>query len=591
MNNSLNKNNKIIRAALFLEYDGKCFYEGLPIRFQDMHIDHIIPTDTEKNGDLDDLLKKLALPTDFNLNSLYNLVPCSPHVNQVKNKKQYPPEYLAHCIYQKTASKVLEIKNRIEKLKKEHALDKDLARLTARLNNFSNKKELEELYNSLSNEKPFQIKRDVTKSPFGFTYEQSLPNVSLVGHIPMYPKLNGNCLITFSNLRLRDCMITIDHRTIMESLFQGVNTGLELNLRNFIIHSPEINKDIYYVDLSNTRIPLEKEEIKQLITIIDDFAAVYIAECRNLYLMLNRDIFEKSGDKYVKLFKIHKKLWLKMIEFCREFDYEEGESDWHTFDSHSSFIKIFDKHKSEFRAFIVPKIEESTFLIHNSEDIWLTWTDEFFWENRIEDIETNRIWSPLYTYHWLTKEFIPYVIYYSSKKEKRNFLNRKNKFVNFEEFRKTFNIENYTSYLPNITNDNCSTTNLLSTINELRLFYSTYCNAFYECKDLKNLYQSLIILLQKSDIDKSGIEYIKSKLNISNGNDKDTIIHEIKNIKNNITSGKVYSGFKIDLIFRTLEITLRDYNIYLLESEINSIRILLAFFIETKQKEEVRRKF
>lgn len=123
------------------------------------------------------------------------------------------------------------------------------------------------------------------------------------------------------------------------------------------------------------------------------------------------------------------------------------------------------------------------------------------------------------------------------------------------------------------------------------MFYSTYCNAFYECKDLKNLYESLIILLQKSDIDKSGIEYIKSKLNISNGNDKDTIIHEIKNIKNNITSGKVYSGFKIDLIFRTLEITLRDYNIYLLESEINSIRILLAFFIETKQKEEVRRKF
>ncbi|EEM85155.1 HNH endonuclease [Bacillus thuringiensis] len=48
MNNSVNKNNKIIRAALFLEYDGKCFYEGLPIRFQDMHIDHIIPTDTEK---------------------------------------------------------------------------------------------------------------------------------------------------------------------------------------------------------------------------------------------------------------------------------------------------------------------------------------------------------------------------------------------------------------------------------------------------------------------------------------------------------------------------------------------------------------
>lgn len=65
------------------------------------------------------------------------------------------------------------------------------------------------------------------------------------------------------------------------------------------------------------------------------------------------------------------------------------------------------------------------------------------------------------------------------------------------------------------------------------------------------------------------------------GNNKETIIHEIKN---SITRGKVYSGFKMDLIFRTLVITLGDYSINLLESEISSIQMLLAYFIEDKEK-------
>jgi hypothetical protein len=588
MNKPVNKNDKIIRAALFLEYDGKCFYTGLPLRFQDMHIDHIIPVD-KKNKDLEILLNELALPVDFSLDSLYNLVPCVPNANQVKNKKQYPPRYLAHCIYMNTAPKIESLRKRIEIFKKEYELDKNLARLTAKLNNFNDKKELEKLYNYLSNEKSFNTEHIINKSPFGFTYKYSLSNVSLVGHIPMYPNLKGSCLITFSNLRLRDCMITLDHTTIMKSLFQGINTKLSLNLRDFILHSSKINKDTYYVDLSNTRIPLEKEEVEQLIKIIDDFASVYLNECKDLYLKLNKNIFENSDDKSLRLFKIPKSLWFKLMSFCWEFDYQKGDSKWHIFDSSGSFIKIFDKEKSEFRAFIIPERESNKFLISNSDDVWLVWTDEFFWEKSLENIEAKKIWSPLFTYNWLTEEFIPYVIYHNGEERERNFLRRKISANSFEGFQKNFNIRDYSSYLPTIKNNDY--TNLLSTISDLQTFYSTHRIDYYNTKNLKNLYKSLIIILQKSNIDQSGLNYIGRTLNISNKDNKETIIHNIENTRNTVTNGRVCSGYEIDLIFRTMLFTLTDYTNHLSKSETGSISVLLTHFLEVKLTEEVRKRF
>lgn len=153
MNNPVNTSSQIIKYALYLEYDGECFYERTKMRFKDMHIDHIIPKHLEGTKELEKLLKTLGLPKDFNLNSIYNLVPCRPNTNQVKNKNIYPDEFLAHCINMRTKVKADKIKERIEKITKEYKDDKNLAKLAAMLNEYDNKKKLEELYNSLSHEK------------------------------------------------------------------------------------------------------------------------------------------------------------------------------------------------------------------------------------------------------------------------------------------------------------------------------------------------------------------------------------------------------------------------------------------------------
>lgn len=40
----INKTDICLRKAMYSVYDGKCFYTGRQIGFEDMHIDHILPT-------------------------------------------------------------------------------------------------------------------------------------------------------------------------------------------------------------------------------------------------------------------------------------------------------------------------------------------------------------------------------------------------------------------------------------------------------------------------------------------------------------------------------------------------------------------
>ena len=63
----------IVRKAIYVAYNGQCFYTGRKITFEDMHIDHIIP--------------KIKGGTD----TLDNLVLSCATINLEKNAKTSPP--------------------------------------------------------------------------------------------------------------------------------------------------------------------------------------------------------------------------------------------------------------------------------------------------------------------------------------------------------------------------------------------------------------------------------------------------------------------------------------------------------------------
>ncbi|MFT8352375.1 HNH endonuclease [Clostridium saccharoperbutylacetonicum] len=588
MENSVDKSNLIVRAALYLEYEGKCFYEGLPIRFQDMHVDHIIPEYLEGTDEFKKIIKTLGLPENFNINSVYNLVPCNPNVNQVKNKTEYPVEFLSHCINIRTKPKAEKIKERVKKLKDEYKADKKLAKLTAMLNEYDNKEKLEELYNTLSREKSFSEFSEVNKDGNFYTYTKSLSNVYLSGFIPLYPNLEGSCLITFSNLRLRDCMITLNHKQIMKSLFSGVNTDLDLKLRNYIIYPYGDKEEIYYVDLANTRIPLERKEVEQLTKIIDDFYDYYIKECRYLYFLLSRDKFEKSDggceSNQVRLLKISKQLWSDILRFCREFDYDNGDSKWNIFDSGSSFIKVYCKNQRQFKTFIIPEIEHSKYIISEDESIWLVWTDEFQMDRKIEYLENDMIWSPSYTYKWLVDKLIPYVIYYYSNDSKGLFKKK----VSFEDFKNNCNISNFVNSVQDHIKEDYS---ILEFVTKLQEFYSIYRNDYYSSADIINLYESLKLIIDKTHINSEGLDYVIRKLGIIDTLDKNEILNKLDGRIKSIGLGGIYSAFTIDNIFRCMLVSLSDYKNILTEDEMVLIKKKLDVFEQKRIIDDIRRNF
>lgn len=407
----------------------------------------------------------------------------------------------------------------------------------------------------------------------------------LSGYIPLYPSLEGSCLITFSNLRLRDCMITLDHKQIMNSLSSGVNTNLDLKLRNYIIYPCDNREEIYYVDLANTRIPLERKEVEQLIEIIDDFFNCYIEECRQLYFLLSRDKFDRSDESnQIRLITISKQLWFNILRFTREFDYSNGNSDWNIFDSGSSFIKIYYKHEGEFKAFIFPEIKGRKYMIPDNEDIVLVWTEEFFMHRKIDNFKNNKIWSSIYTYNWLINELIPYVIYYYSTNDTRLFKKK----ISYDDFKKEFNIKDFV-HVSLYCNDNEK--NILDFISEIQLFYSTYHDDYYCASDLIGLYKSLKVTIEKSDIDSYGLEYMMRKLDINTIINKTDILDYLDRKIQNINSGKVVSSFTVDNIFRCIVISFRDYNNNLSDKDIFLLKKKLNIFNEKRIINNICRKF
>lgn len=80
-----------LRAALLKAHNYTCIYTNKIINENNVNIDHIIPQSLIKKPEkLMDLLSSLGLPSDFNLDSLDNFLPCHPSANRKKSDILFP---------------------------------------------------------------------------------------------------------------------------------------------------------------------------------------------------------------------------------------------------------------------------------------------------------------------------------------------------------------------------------------------------------------------------------------------------------------------------------------------------------------------
>jgi hypothetical protein len=114
----------IQRLALWMAYSKKCVYCGDPLKFAEMDIDHIIPASlSQRPEELESLLSKLSVPSDYCLESLKNLVPAHRFCNQRKSDQIFN-ESSARYFLAIAEQKFDAITNLASKLKLEASIEK-----------------------------------------------------------------------------------------------------------------------------------------------------------------------------------------------------------------------------------------------------------------------------------------------------------------------------------------------------------------------------------------------------------------------------------------------------------------------------------
>lgn len=115
---SKTKFDNILRSALWTTYNSICFYCNRPLNWDDLHIDHIIPESLGENpARWKEIRRAYELEQDFDLNGLYNLVPCHSKCNLKKTSELFVKATTLFYLGL-TRSKKEKIEYEMEKLRK-----------------------------------------------------------------------------------------------------------------------------------------------------------------------------------------------------------------------------------------------------------------------------------------------------------------------------------------------------------------------------------------------------------------------------------------------------------------------------------------
>ncbi|MDR6723426.1 hypothetical protein J2W91_001878 [Paenibacillus amylolyticus] len=507
----VNPKDPIVRYAILEAHGFKCYYSKLSLNMFTLTIDHIIPQSYDTNIVEFDAYKKI-LGYDFEINHLYNLVPATWEINKLKGDKLYD---IPHAIFlmNRAKEKATAILKRIDELRKYKYFEKSLSMVTAYIGSSDNpRQELSKITELLPEYfGSYDVKREVSERGLSRTE----PSVSLTAILPKDFEQLGSCCFEFKSIFASDCMITLSHEQITQQLLVGLNTDYKLKKRRFVIGPHFKLPNVYYIQLGNNRFAIEEKEVEELCEIVDDLGQVYTNRFQAIELEWKTLKF-KDFNPYefsVKLFQIKRNLWNKMIEFSWEFDYSNGDSEWHIFNRTSSAIMLYSDGTVLTR--LEPEhLEPYLNTTHlNIEDmIWIKWKR---YDNKY--IKSEESWSAEQTFFWMKNIFIPYVIYYYEFiKSKRNWVAMR---PSFNEFTESYNCDDFifnsgVQTQPSFEEIN-NVEDLLSEMYSLQKFFNLNSSVTLSSEETRNVYLGIKYILMSIDVPDYSNYYIKKQINHS----------------------------------------------------------------------------
>jgi hypothetical protein len=404
---NINVHDPDFREAIWKAHNKKCAYSQENLRYIDMDIEHIIPKSLKYQPEkLIRYLQEIGENEDFDLDSVYNLIPINSKVNQRKNNSLLPKKRAIYflTLAEGKAEKVME---NYDKNKKRKKFDKVVRDVWFYVN--QGVESPEKIYNRISNDyEIFETKRICNQT----YYRNNKDYVSFKARIPdsFEKDKMGFCEISFRSLKIRDATFYINHPEIVKSLFTGLHTDPNLGLRKFIL---PLENEEYLLTLNQVNFTLTKLEVEQLCSIVDDFSEFYIKSLEKIEDTMQVKYFEKSkrdtiGTGY-RLIKVNRVFWRELVKFAYNHDSGEGSSKWHIFDQNQNYIKVFTWNQNKFcdghHVFLEPEIETNHFDPYD--ELWIVWSPP---SSNWGSINNRERWDALFTYNWLIHDLIPEVV-------------------------------------------------------------------------------------------------------------------------------------------------------------------------------------
>lgn len=540
-----------LRRAIWKAHKKKCYYCDEYISIRELEIDHFIPKSTDENFKKE-ILRELMLDSNFDFNSLKNLVPSHTSCNNSR-KGRYVPTAKSFSgllvITEKLLPKIIEIK---EELDLEEKYDENIAQLESYIE--KRQASVEELYNYLNKDDvDFEEVENIDHS----FIRVSTKNVMIQCFLPRFPELHGSMLITFRNLRVRDCLITFNHSGIVNEIFQGIGSSPKDEYRGFIVYN-DISKNSSVVQLGNNRFSLTFDEVSQLCRLIDKISPIYINTIKSIENVFKTQSFAYSMNGRFRLLKISRSLWREILEFAFEHDYENGMTEWHIFDGRASYLKIYCQTPGDsdrdYRTFIYPEaVDEGLWdkFISFDNEVWLCWEPSILIDDESDNtrVQNNIIWSAKYTYDWLLTRLIPTVIEYRREKD-RSLL--KKLFGKKKKLLSPFNGFNFdlTENSNLIITDYKDIDSLEKWVREVQAFFAVHSNHYLSVSAIEGVYKSIILCLRQFKLNQGTIEYINIKLDGKRS--MESMIASVESKLNDLSNKNGVNGSNMEYTLRTL---------------------------------------
>lgn len=601
--NKVNKKDEFIRRSIWEIYNSRCFYTGKPLDYADLELDHIIPESYKnRKDDLKRVIEECGLPDDFELDSLFNLVPTNKYENRRKSDKELSLSAKLHYLGL-ARDNVSVIEQRIEELKKSRNFDKNISMVKIHIDGEKNEKKreaiIENIINFVSNE---DIDFDEVEKIYNIDnepiFKKYVKRIGLESIMPKYNNPETRCIIYFRTLKVRDCMVLLDNKTILTELFSGLYTDPKYGTRGFIEFekSAEKNEDTRNLDnavihIGNNKLKLSSEDIYTFCQVIDSFAERYIEFISKIEDVLKTQIFplSKRRNNY-KLTTVTNDQWRQLLNYACKHDVADGNSKWHIFDRNPFYIKVYtdkknDKYNFGYHAFFNSEFDEDI-VLHSelaAKDKIITWGFVEGLDNRgINCICERENWNAEIAYRWLVYEFMPKVL---AKKNRLSFFKKKRNAM--DEFFRNSKFE-FINYLKEKTVK--SIEDLREIVTQLQLHYYSYPHNRYRISknDFHGIFNSILLCIKKSE--EVDLHYICEKLRLYQCKTANELIESIETDIKNIKE-KTVDGFDIDLLFRVLTIVLEGKKISITEEDIKYIKTNIDYFILIHDREVLLEKY